>query len=81
MESKYDHHAFFHHKKQTNADRIRQMSDEEMAAFIENDLIGFPWCNATEEEVDPDSLVCKRWDCVKCAMAWLKQEADNGGSD
>lgn len=30
----YDHHEFFHHKRQTNADRIRKMSDEELAEYL-----------------------------------------------
>ncbi len=29
--AKYDPDEFFHHKRQTNADRIRAMSDEELA--------------------------------------------------
>ena len=70
-----------HGKRQTNADRIRQMPDEELADFLENGVFAMPWCNATEEEVDPDSLKCKRWDCVKCALDWLRQEVDNGGSE
>lgn len=65
-------------KPQTNADKIRQMSDEELADFLENGVFAMPWCNATEEEVDPDTLKCKRWDCVTCALDWLQQEVDNG---
>ena len=76
MESKYDPDEFFNRKKQTNADRIRAMPDEELADFLENGVFAMPWCNATEEEVDPDTRKCKRWDCVKCALDWLQQEVD-----
>lgn len=31
---KYDPDEFFHHKPLTNADRIRQMSDEELAEYL-----------------------------------------------
>lgn len=47
-------------KKQTNADRIRSMSDEELADEI---LRWFNWLNAVE------------WD-DKRIINWLKQETD-----
>lgn len=33
-QAKYDHLDFFHHKRKTNADRIRSLSDEELAEFL-----------------------------------------------
>lgn len=47
----------------SNADRIRQMTDEEMASQLEAFI-----CNKVEE--------CRREDisCIDCAMKWLKQE-------
>ena len=50
----------------TNADRIRAMSDEELAKTISGDQI-YPWC--TEEP-------CKYDSCTDCVLAWLKQEDD-----
>ena len=53
-------------KTKTNADRIRAMSDEELAKTISGDQI-YPWC--TEEP-------CKYDSCTDCVLAWLKQEAE-----
>lgn len=50
-------------KIMTNADRIRRMTDEEMAAQLEAFI-----CAKVEE--------CRREDisCIDCTMKWLKQE-------
>ena len=67
-------------KPQTNADRIRAMSDEELADFIlgiENDqpnyctscinyYAAFPHCRATDIEVG----------CKAAAIKWLQQPAE-----
>ncbi len=63
-------------KPKTNADRIRAMSDEEMAKFLQEDVFYEPWC--------PDDVVCVLGegcqltdkDCGKCALKWLKQEVE-----
>ena len=59
-------------KPQTNADRIRSMSDEELAEF----LIGFDVCDLCKLEVDE---CFKTTDCekrsVKVTVEWLKSEA------
>ena len=48
----------------TNADKVRAMSDEEMAVWLDD---GCP------EEMHDD---CKRYDeCWKCWLAWLRNEA------
>lgn len=48
---------------QTNADRIRSMSDEEL-----EDTFGSAICDMVDE--------CNNdVDCKKCRLAWLKQEA------
>ena len=60
--------------KPTNADRIRAMSDEELAEwFFSGD---YPWC-VYEEDVVP----CTYEDipvhpCERCLLNWLKQEED-----
>ena len=49
-------------KPQTNADRIRAMSDEELAY----------WVMCPYDDVEPDS--CPKG-CMKCTLEWLKQPA------
>ena len=55
------------HKVLTNADRIRAMSDEELA----NIIAGTPIC----EESYMDCLLEGR-DCETCLLEWLKQPAE-----
>ena len=49
----------------TNADRIRAMSDEELAKTISGEEI-YPWCTKP----------CEYDNCTDCVLAWLKQEAE-----
>jgi len=60
----------------TNIGRIQTMDVKELATFLENDAFEKPWCDASEDEVDPVTKECKRWDCVKCTERWLKQEVE-----
>lgn len=54
----------------TNADRIRQMTDEELASL--NICAEVTFSNADYKCPDVDN-------CYGCKLAWLKQEvADNG---
>lgn len=61
----------FEEKKQTNADRIRSMSDEELADFIEQisadsmDTISFGTKN--HEEI---------WEHKETALKWLQSEVE-----
>ena len=50
----------------TNADRIRSMTDEELAKMLWDEE---PWCTA-ERKCVPS--------CKDCLAAWLKEEVDNG---
>lgn len=50
----------------TNADRIRQMTDEELADFLD----GFLCYQVGECRADDI-------DCQECCLKWLKQEAVN----
>ena len=60
----------------TNADRIRAMSDEELAHAILYDFESetderIPWCNFTN---------CNKMlmsDCEECIVTWLKNEVDD----
>lgn len=56
----------------TNADRIRAMTDEELAVFIADPhMFSSPWCllkwDCPHLEKDPVP-------CILCALDWLKQE-------
>lgn len=56
-------------KRITNADRIRAMSDKELAQWFD-DITGIlmPWCNHPCPNGE-DSI------CKDCITEWLKQEA------
>ena len=62
-------------RPQTNADRIRAMSDEELARWISDMWHGFvskPWCDFRCQN-------CREGDdyrCEKCALEWNKQPAE-----
>lgn len=49
----------------TNADRIRAMSDEELAEWIAHPKISYCQHDICNGETD----------CAECALVWLKQEA------
>lgn len=63
--------------KVTNADRIRNMSDEELASVLFSgcidsmDLEECPY--ASESELDNDKI---RKICKKCTLEWLRSEAE-----
>ena len=54
----------------TNADRIRSMTDEELAEFIAS---GFPK-NACQNKCGGD----ESYKCVDCVSIWLRWEHDDG---
>lgn len=57
----------------TNADRIRSMSDEELAEFIANDCLELSdkICGGCKQE---DTTQCGNYCCIKHIIEWLKQE-------
>ena len=60
--------------KQTNADRIRSMTDEEFAtAICKHD--GCPF-----REAEDDECFKHHFDCKACWLDWLKQECDDNGT-
>lgn len=68
------HRYVVREKGVTNADRIRAMSDEELAAFLWNIELGFTnggWCDCRCEEDGGHS-------CTKCLAEWLKQPVKEG---
>lgn len=56
----------------TNADRIRAMSDEELAK----------WISSRKETCPPiKEWKCSWKSCHECWLEWLKKEVDDGSSD
>ena len=68
-------------KPQTNADRIRAMSDEELAKSLSKTVVdAICYSHGTEKTVD--KLPKEIWDdLVKEYLEWLKQPADMRGAD
>lgn len=58
--------------KQTNADRIRSMTDEELAKLLDNAIVS---CGGVM-----GGRNCMA-DCRKCWLDWLRQEVDDDNHD
>lgn len=58
----------------TNADRIRAMTDEELAIFLDDVQKYNIYC---EPIICDDCKDCMTDLCWQCWRAWLKQEAEN----
>ena len=69
------HGMTFKTEQQTNADRIRAMSDEELAEFLMK-LIGNVQCFA--EGMFPYHPCPQNNDCKQCGIEWLQQPAEGG---
>ncbi len=61
----------YYFQQMTNADRIRQMSDEELAEFLmkPTKIISKYECEDCEN------------DCTECVLEWLKKEVDDEHTD
>ena len=59
-------------KPVTNADRIRRMTDEELAKFIAP-LASCPHCYARKVNIEDCG-----YDCKKAWLDWLKEEVQDG---
>lgn len=59
--------------KQTNADRLRNMSDEELADFL--DIVGEDGISSQYADV-PCDCCCEKTECSKCWKDWLQSEAE-----
>lgn len=61
----------------TNADRIRAMSDDELATMLYN-LGDMMWCRELPECIDiarnEDEIPVEK--CIGCVLAWLQQPAE-----
>ena len=63
-------------KRPTNADRIRSMSDEELAKIIVSESVveKIPFCQNKQECGDMlDTDVITEEMCTLCALDWLRQ--------
>ena len=58
-------------KAPTNADKLRSMSDEELAEFITARHYT-PHCPVPQCEADETT------DCEQCWLAWLRKESEDG---
>lgn len=64
-------------KPKTNADRIRSMTDEELAAALLRMLDGDMYCTNRPEcggMLDTDDGIPCEW-CAQCLLNWLRQTA------
>lgn len=57
----------------TNADRIRNMSDEELGEFL--DIVGEDGISSQYTDV-PCDCCCEKTECSKCWKEWLQSEAE-----
>ena len=53
-------------KQDTNADRIRAMTDEELAQWLNFEFGRCEWCDVHKED-------CAEADCLACVVGWLRQ--------
>lgn len=60
-------------KSKTNADRIRNMSDEELAEFL--DIVGEDGISSQYADI-PCDCCCEKTECSKCWKDWLQSEAE-----
>lgn len=61
-------------KKQTNADKIRQMTDEELAKIVVRARYFDKFCEIVLAGENPG--FCDD-DCNECALDWLKREVES----
>ena len=59
----------------TNADRIRQMTDEELAAFFNKETLGIKGVCRFPCEIYDITGSCFADKCFDAFLKWLKQEA------
>lgn len=59
--------------RKTNADRIRNMLDEELAEFL--DIVGEDGISSQYADV-PCDCCCEKTECSKCWKEWLQSEAE-----
>lgn len=66
--------------KQTNADRIRAMTDEELAEYLFERGNGDEYCYGIcvhQDDINACAKTLKQNGCIQSVVAWLKQEAES----
>ena len=58
----------------TNADKIRQMTDEELAKFIDGLNNNCHVCSSCKVTQEPNKTT---YHCKECKLRWLQQEVTN----
>lgn len=66
---------FYKRKKRTNRSNLAEMNNEQLAQWLVERVTDSPWCKP-DAPIDPETKRCQIWDCEKCALEWLKQEAE-----
>jgi predicted RNA-binding protein with PIN domain len=56
-----------HYREKTNADRIRAITDEELAQWLIFEYGRCEWCDENKD--------CTDADCLACVVGWLRQPA------
>ena len=67
----------------TNADRIRSMSDADLAAFLQSILDGDTYCTNKPqcgEMLNTDDGIPVEW-CAQCLLAWLRKPVEEGTNE
>ena len=62
--------------KQTNADRIRSMSNEELAAFLLSVNCASEYCMPGKKDCKWEDYPKHTKGCKNCFMVWLKSEVE-----
>ena len=64
-------------KPKSNADHIRQMTEDELAHWLNNEASNT--CNICIGQKDKSS--CTHYECEECVTKWLKQEVNEDATD
>ena len=64
-------------RKMTNGERIRQMTDEELAKFLNKKTLGLTSVCKVPCEIYDVTGHCFVSECYDAFLKWLKQEADS----
>ena len=59
----------------TNADKIRSMTNEQLADWLYREACVAKWCGANPN-LTPGSKECDESDCMDCIVMWLDKEGE-----
>ena len=72
----YDLFCYRIDRPKTNADRIRSMTDEELAEYFTPDYYDGPKFYCPVQPVIGEGECAMRSDCRQCLLDWLKEEGE-----